>query len=71
MQLADVNLARRRRDLAVLEGFHAIKHALRFGAELLGAWTADPAELEELRARLAADITLPVAVVEPELLRRV
>ena len=27
---------------SVLEGFHAIKHAIRFGGEILGAWTADP-----------------------------
>jgi RNA methyltransferase, TrmH family len=58
MQLADVAQARRRRELVVLEGFHAIKHAIRFGGEILGMWTADPAELEALRARLAPDIEL-------------
>jgi TrmH family RNA methyltransferase len=63
MQLADVARARRDRSLVVLEGFHAIKHALRFDGELLGAWTADPVELEELRARLAPDVMLEPAVV--------
>ncbi len=43
MRLAEVAAARRDPGLAVLEGFHAVKHALRFGAELLGLWTADPA----------------------------
>jgi TrmH family RNA methyltransferase len=64
MELADVARARRDRALVVLEGFHAVKHALRFGAELLGAWTADAPELEALRARLAPDVSLAPAVVE-------
>ena len=34
--------ARRDRGLAVLEGFHALKHALRFGAEIVEAVAADP-----------------------------
>ena len=55
----------------VLEGFHAIKHAIRFGGEILGAWTADAAEVEELRARLAADIEIPAEVVELEALKAV
>ncbi|HWD69489.1 MAG TPA: TrmH family RNA methyltransferase [Solirubrobacteraceae bacterium] len=71
MELADVAQARHRRELVVLEGFHAIKHAVRFGGELLGAWAADPVELGNLIARLAPDIELPVTVVEPEELARV
>ena len=68
MELADVARARRDSGLVVLEGFHAVKHALRFGAELLGSWTADLPALEALRARLAPDIALAPAVVpEPEL----
>lgn len=55
----------------MLEGFHAIKHAVRFGAEVLGAWTAEAAELERLRERLAPDIELPVTVIESEALRRI
>ena len=64
MQLADVARARRDRALVVLEGFHAVKHALRFGAELLGCWTADRAELLALRDRLAPDVEMSPAVVE-------
>ncbi len=48
--------ARRDPGLAVLEGFHALKHALRFGAEVLEAVAADPAELRELAAELAPDL---------------
>ena len=64
--------ARRDRDLAVLEGFHALKHALRFGAEVLEAVSSDPDGLEELSRELAPDLagtladrTAPVA---PEVL---
>jgi TrmH family RNA methyltransferase len=64
--------ARRDRGLAVVEGFHALKHALRFGAEVLEAVAADPAGLEELCAELAPDLagTLAerTAAVAPELL---
>jgi TrmH family RNA methyltransferase len=63
MQLADVTRARRDPALVVLEGFHAVKHALRFGAEVLAAWTADPAELELLRGRMAPDVDLAPTVV--------
>jgi RNA methyltransferase, TrmH family len=48
--------ARRDPGLAVLEGFHALKHALRFGAEVLEAVAADPSELRELAAELAPDL---------------
>jgi TrmH family RNA methyltransferase len=48
--------ARRDRDLALLEGFHALKHALRFGAELLEAVSSDPDELDRLAADLAPDL---------------
>ncbi len=63
MELADVARARRDGGLAVLEGFHALKHALRFGAEVLGAWAADPAALEELRVRLAPDVAFALTRV--------
>jgi TrmH family RNA methyltransferase len=60
--------ARRDPRLAVLEGFHALKHALRFGAEVLEAVAADPEQLRELAAELAPDLggalaerTTPVA----------
>jgi TrmH family RNA methyltransferase len=48
--------ARRDPDLAVLEGFHALKHALRFDAEVLEAVAADPERLRALAAELAPDL---------------
>lgn len=48
--------ARRDPRLAVLEGFHALKHALRFGAEVLEAVASDPERLRELAAELAPDL---------------
>jgi RNA methyltransferase, TrmH family len=71
MRLADVTKARKTPGLVVLEGFHAVKHALRFGGELLGAWTADPAEVETLRVRLAPDITIPLQTVDADQLATV
>ena len=64
--------ARRDPGLALLEGFHALKHALRFGAELEEAVATDPGELESLTAALAPDLAedLPARVtfVAPELI---
>ncbi len=64
--------ARRDPDLALLEGFHALKHALRFGAELVEAVSSDPAELDRLAAELAPDLAGSLAErttpVEAELL---
>ena len=71
VQLTDVARAGRDPTLVVLEGFHAVKHAVRFGAELLGMWTADPLELAALAARLAPDVTLEPVVVEVAELARV
>ena len=48
--------ARRDRTLAVLEGFHALKHALRFGAVVLEAVCSHPQQLDELAAELAPDL---------------
>jgi TrmH family RNA methyltransferase len=42
--------------LVVLEGFHALKHALRFGAEVVEAVAVDIAEVEALAAELAPDL---------------
>ena len=64
VELGDVQRARRDPGLVVLEGFHAVKHAVRFGAELLGVWTADADELTALSARLAPDVVLSPTVVE-------
>src|SRR5256885_13885951 len=63
VELGDVKRARRDPGLVVLEGFHAVKHAVRFGAELLGVWTADAGELTALAARLAPDVALTPTVV--------
>jgi TrmH family RNA methyltransferase len=71
MDLMDVSRARRTKGLVVLEGFHAIKHAIRFGGEILGAWTADPDEVENLRERLAPDVHIPVEVVDQDALTNV
>ena len=43
--------ARRDPQLAVLEGFHALKHAVRFGAEVERAVAADAAAVRALAAR--------------------
>jgi TrmH family RNA methyltransferase len=48
--------ARRDRELAVLEGFHALKHAVRFGAEAREAVCADSEALEQLAGELAPDV---------------
>ncbi|HET7444050.1 MAG TPA: TrmH family RNA methyltransferase [Solirubrobacterales bacterium] len=48
--------ARRQPDLVVVEGFHALKHALRFGADVLEAYAVDPAAIEELAGELAPDL---------------
>lgn len=40
----------------MLEGFHALKHALRFGAEVVDAVALDPGELERMAAELAPDL---------------
>lgn len=48
--------ARRDPRLTVIEGFHALKHALRFGAEPVEAVALDPERLERLAAELAPDL---------------
>jgi TrmH family RNA methyltransferase len=48
--------ARRREDLVVLQGFHALKHALRFGASVELVACADSDELERLAQGLAPDL---------------
>lgn len=42
--------------LAVLEGFHPLKHALRFGAEIREALSPRPAHLLHLAEELAPDV---------------
>ena len=48
--------ARRDPSLVVLEGFHAVKHAVRFGAEMVSVVTVDVAEVALYAARLAPDV---------------
>jgi TrmH family RNA methyltransferase len=49
--------ARRDPALAVLEGFHALKHALRFDAVLLEVIVSEEAPLERLADTLAPDLS--------------
>lgn len=44
-------------DAVVLDGFHALKHALRFGADVQLAVTSDKASVLALAADLADDLT--------------
>jgi TrmH family RNA methyltransferase len=64
--------ARRDRELALLEGFHALKHALRFGAEVIEAVAENPDELDRLAEELAPDLVGSLAertrAVDAELL---
>ncbi len=47
-----------------LEGFHAVKHALRFGADVAGLITTNAGEVEQLRLALAPDLDLAAAGLE-------
>jgi len=66
--------ARRDSALAVLEGLHPLKHALRFDANVLEAVTRDAAELERLTAELAPDLSARmrslVREIEPQTFER-
>jgi RNA methyltransferase, TrmH family len=54
--IARFGRARRDPSLAVLEGFHPLKHALRFGAEPLEVACRDRAQLARLAGVLAPDV---------------
>lgn len=58
----DVDEARRRDDRVVLEGVHALKHAIRFGAAVHRVWSPDPDRMQALLADLAPDVVVPVPV---------
>jgi len=66
--------ARRDSSLAVLEGFHPLKHAVRFGANVLEVVCSDPRELDRLTALLAPDLGERLRSlarqVEPEVFRQ-
>lgn len=55
--------ARRDRGLAVLEGFHALKHALRFGADVLEVVATDPDDLARLSGELAPELRDRIAAL--------
>ena len=59
--------ARRDPALAVLEGFHPLKHALRFHANVLEVLTSDAAELERLSAELAPELSERLLVLAREI----
>ncbi|MEJ8643423.1 RNA methyltransferase [Streptomyces sp. MS1.HAVA.3] len=50
-----------RADLVLLDGFHALKHALRFGADVRMVIAEDPAAVRDLAAELAPDVEADVA----------
>ena len=52
----ELRAARRDPSLAVLEGFHAVKHAVRFGASFEWLLCADRATLGSLASSLAPDV---------------
>jgi len=54
--IARYGRARRDRALAVLEGFHALKHAMRFGAQLVEVVCSKPPELERLAGEFAPEL---------------
>ncbi|HEY4810113.1 MAG TPA: TrmH family RNA methyltransferase [Solirubrobacteraceae bacterium] len=59
--------ARRDPQLAVLEGFHPLKHALRFGANVLEVLTNDAARLERLASELAPELSARLLVIAREI----
>ncbi len=59
--LALLRRAQRDPALVILEGMHALKHAVRFGAEVEVVASPEPDELARLLSRVAPDLTLPVA----------
>jgi TrmH family RNA methyltransferase len=66
--------ARRDPALAVLEGLHPLKHALRFNANVLEALTGNAAELQRLTTELAPDLSermrALVREIEPQVFDR-
>jgi TrmH family RNA methyltransferase len=58
--LALLRRAQRDPSLVLLEGMHALKHAVRFGAQVEVVASPQPDELARLLTRLAPDLTLPL-----------
>ncbi len=61
-----VAAARRDASLVVLEGVHALKHALRFGADVQAVWSPDAAALDGLLRSLAPDVADRAAALVEE-----
>ncbi len=59
--------ARRDPALAVLEGLHPLKHALRFGANVLEVLTRDAGELARLSDELAPDVSARIGALAREI----
>lgn len=57
-----VEAARHDDDLVLLEGVHAFKHAVRFGADVHRVASPDPGALTALLDELAPDVVLPTRV---------
>ncbi|MCX4779675.1 TrmH family RNA methyltransferase [Streptomyces sp. NBC_01264] len=53
--------AAERQDLVLLDGFHALKHALRFGADVRFAVAEEPEAVRGLARELAPDVEADVA----------
>lgn len=51
--------------LVVLEGFHAVKHAHRFGAEILGVIQGPDRSLQDLAASVAPDMLDVIRTAQP------
>lgn len=58
--------ARRDPSLVVIEGLHALRHALRFGAEPIEVLASDPEDTARLARELAPDVAARIAaLMEP------
>lgn len=68
-RIATFRSARTDPALAVLEGFHSIKHAIRFGAEFVLIATRDLVELREFAERLAPDVYAALVRLSVEVAR--
>jgi TrmH family RNA methyltransferase len=72
---AELKRAQHDDERVVLEGFHALKHALRFGAAVEVVLAADPQRVLALARTLAPDLEAEldrrVTVVEPATMKRI
>jgi TrmH family RNA methyltransferase len=70
----DLRRARRDKQRVVVEGFHALKHALRFGAVIEAVFAADAQQLTALARELSPDLERELeqraTIVDPDVLKR-